>query len=890
MLNLFIKKYTVSISIAGILFACFSGTVLAAATSSDPGRLAVGARALSMGNAFTALSDDPSAIFTNPAGILLFDNMQFTSMYATIFDELHYKQAGLAFPLGSGMGGVGFVGNSIDGIGLTKISTANNRPYLDKDTTFHDDIFYLTYAENITSYLKPLQWPGDVLLGSSLKFYSKGSPDVDSYNGSGISADLGMLYKWSPDITLGLQYRNFLPRFASFGSIKWAGSEDDLPSLLKLGSSINYYNWNLLANVDADIDPGLKKPMLFHLGGEWRPISAFIFRAGIDQLNNPLQNGNGVYSNYTFGLGAEISGVRFDYAYRAFYNEDANHLFTLTLLGEPGPYKWVNRPKTTYYGDGNRLGLLNAPVVKINSPEKNLVTSRSKIIITGSSSTAVTLNINGKDVFFKGGPSLNYVVDLNKLGRTTIDINMKYEGQDINILSKKVIHLQDAGGAIRDTDMPKFILNSEVSYNATATIPGKVLIKDILAMANIYTPTPKGKAPDFNTIMKIARSNNLIPETPKHPFDPEKPVSWGEALAIMAKIEGYKVDPRTSNPKAHWTTPFIRSAKDHQIIPGYWNKSPDAPINGREMLDILNNSNLGKNKVRDLVNWVWQDGDVAYDDGIKTQRFDRNQLMQRLEMSNQFSSSTEQIRNKRSLDYLNNYNSQADKPNNPSYADNPIDRASRLSKLYQDQFHKPLSKTGAVGDRLALPGSPVNTRSFYAEKQPKTPDYAADKNIQAPNVTNEASGKNSTRFSQEVAQTALNKKPINLPVLENVPPPTPASGNIPVSPSSDRENLTLNPVATTPNLPPKTLADYQVTQFPPQDSIIVEISIDDTDVVSHARSLDASSYAPRIYPLRINDTTLYELFLPPMPDKDKARERIKELRKLGYAAYQNEAP
>lgn len=899
-------------SAIGIFLYISAAPGLTTPMASDPGRLGVGARAMGMGNAFTALSDDASAIFTNPAGLMLFDNTQFTSMYSKVYEEFQYKQLGGTFPVGSGMAGVGFVGNSVGGIGLTDISTANNRPYLTKDATFHDDVYYFSYAENITNYLKPLKLNGDVLLGGAFKLYAKGSPEVAAYEGSGMGADLGMLYKWSPDITLGVHYKNFLPHIASMGTIKWAGSEDELPSVIKVGSAIHYNQWNLICNVDSDIDPGLKKPLLFHLGGEWQPIPYFAFRAGIDQLNNPQQTGTGVYSNYSVGCGIQFSGVRFDYAYRSFYNEDANHFFTLTYIGEPGGYKWVNKPKIQSGNGGGDLS--DMPNIRILSPVKNLVTNRSKLMINGVCSTPVTLNINGKDVFFKG-PTFNYTVDINKYGRTSVDVMLKYLGKDFPIYNKKIIHLQEKG-TLRDEDMPRSILNAEVSYNYTAPVPGKVLIKDILALANIYNTPSNGNNPDFDAAMRVAKRNRLIPEATGHPFEPEKPASWGAALALISKVEGLNVDTSNPDPKSHWSSPYIRAAKANQIIPNYWNKSPDSPISGRELVELINRTKMGRSKIRELVDWV-SDGDVAYDDGNKSQRFDRNEVLNKIETPMMYS--PDRYRPRRNLDFLNNYN-QAERSNNTAGGQNPVDRG-RLNILFQNQFHTPLIKSLDAGLRptpatrtlAAPPENPGNTREFFAEQQPEAPKTLPENTIKAPNIYGtpldklSTQGENNTRFSQENNQTKIPDRQarptLPEPPLPPTEPPTEAGSTAALPQTEPPAELTeptpaeAVPSASVPgivtlNTTPlviKPIENYLVNEFPPLNSIIVEIGIDKAQVAKNAMALEEHKYAPKVYPLIVNDTMLYELYLGQLEDETRTRDLIKELRKLGFAAYKNES-
>src|SRR5258708_5756670 len=64
--------------------------------------IGVGARAIGMGEAFTAMSDDVSSLYWNPAGIALLNQSQGSFMYNQSLKDLTYNNAAVATPLENG--------------------------------------------------------------------------------------------------------------------------------------------------------------------------------------------------------------------------------------------------------------------------------------------------------------------------------------------------------------------------------------------------------------------------------------------------------------------------------------------------------------------------------------------------------------------------------------------------------------------------------------------------------------------------------------------------------------------------------------------------------------------------------------------------------------------
>jgi len=98
-------------------------------------RMGVGARALAMGGAFTAIADDATAAYWNPAGLTKIENIEATFMYsANMSVDRQFNYFGYAHWLGVGGLGVSWINAGMsdmlhtDGGGnvLVKEDTGNN--------------------------------------------------------------------------------------------------------------------------------------------------------------------------------------------------------------------------------------------------------------------------------------------------------------------------------------------------------------------------------------------------------------------------------------------------------------------------------------------------------------------------------------------------------------------------------------------------------------------------------------------------------------------------------------------------------------------------------------------------------------------------------------------
>ncbi|OGC05698.1 hypothetical protein A2230_00035 [candidate division WOR-1 bacterium RIFOXYA2_FULL_36_21] len=313
--------------ITGIIFilTVMVGVVYGA-TAIDPTEIGVGARSLGMGKAYTAIADDGSAMFTNPAGLSKSSGFQIVSMNGNLLTEVPYTLVGLSQNMLEGTVAVGYVGLGMSGIQETVL--VNGTPEATgNEASFGNSVFNISYSTDIekvdifnrinTGIFR------DIKMGASVKFinqgYSGGGTSFSSGNKSGLDVDLGLISKIGKNETVGLAIKNILPG-NNIGA-------EELPMSITAGFSNKFEKLNLLLAVDLEV----RDSYLFHVGCEWKPIEFISLRGGIDQS----PSGGEVVTNTATGVGINIKGFTFDYAYHTYAElvEFSTHYFSIGYSG-----------------------------------------------------------------------------------------------------------------------------------------------------------------------------------------------------------------------------------------------------------------------------------------------------------------------------------------------------------------------------------------------------------------------------------------------------------------------------------------------------------------------------------------------------------------------------
>jgi len=182
----------------GITFVSFSQNFNDALRLSDPG-LGSNARALGMGNAYDAVSDDFSAVYFNPAGLGLMRSMEFAGSFN--FDSFNnnttfFNQSTKDNNSSTNLGQVGFVfplptmrGSMVLAMGFSRSKSFNSVLKFDGYNSTNT-----SKIQHLVNYNDPLTWELYLSEGSS---QSQSTIFNGGLNQSGTVKQEGSINKWS---------------------------------------------------------------------------------------------------------------------------------------------------------------------------------------------------------------------------------------------------------------------------------------------------------------------------------------------------------------------------------------------------------------------------------------------------------------------------------------------------------------------------------------------------------------------------------------------------------------------------------------------------------------------------------------------------------------------
>jgi len=283
------------------------------AGTESPFSLGFGARAIGLGQAYTALAQDPTAVFWNPAGLEFINQQSATFFHTTLFDQTHYDFLGYAYPtldLGSFGIGIGRIGvEGIDG----------RDPFQNPTSEFGYSEYQVFF-----SYAKKLPWY-NITPGITARWVRQGFTNQGDDSDAGIAADIGIMYRpdwignaFIQDWSFGLNIKNvFAPQLRTGDDI------DDYPLTTKLGfmKKIRFGQGGAF-NVLFDLNHSTGRDMKFHFGSEYDFSDMGRVRLGF--------NGSAL----AFGLGGKYDMSEIDYGYNAMeYSQvfSATHRISVTV-------------------------------------------------------------------------------------------------------------------------------------------------------------------------------------------------------------------------------------------------------------------------------------------------------------------------------------------------------------------------------------------------------------------------------------------------------------------------------------------------------------------------------------------------------------------------------
>lgn len=611
-------------SLLVLLCVCFLSLMVWAANAPDPLKVGVGARGLGLGRSLSAMGDDVTCMYANPAGLTSLADWQMTSMSGKLLDEFNYQSISGAIPTNFGVVGIGFVGANIGGAKPTTMD-AFQRVIVDTsqpEMAYFNNAYVLSYASAVSRFLRwdPLK---TMTFGVNYKIFSVGlsGDGITKGNASGMEIDLGVLYPVKEWLTIGLAGQNLLP-FSMGGKLTYGtGHAETFPAIARLGgvfkilgptSALKVSDQKLDLLIDFEQQITRKNyPFLYRAGIEWSPIRMLAVRLGLDQVVIAENNGTSIVanSNFTAGVGLTYQKFRFDYAYYQMPGAAnvANQYFSLSygLPTEKVVYLVVDVPldKSIVYQELVRTsGKVKVPDVS----KLTIGTMEAVIAKVGAFKEDVFLNTGKNSVWYKAYNKANKVMAEIKLRVLRL---LSFPDVAEDYWAKQQIGVVATLGIIQGYPDGKFKPEGEITRAEMATL----LIKAAGYLQGKAGPSAfKDMKEDHwaGPFINQAYEIKIIEGYPDKTFRPKGNITRAEGLAMIARFA--KIEKTTYNNEFvdifsnHWIAPTLAGAKASGIVQYLDGKDfePSKQLTRAEVVEMLFRTPFVKDLYKDLLDFT----------------------------------------------------------------------------------------------------------------------------------------------------------------------------------------------------------------------------------------------------------------------------------------------
>jgi len=255
----------------------------------------VGARALGLGGAFSAVANDATATYWNPAGLAAANPVQISFMHDVLFLDTSFDFLATSIPTKSfGSFGAAFMALSSGGF---EQRTALNEVVGEFDT--RDMAFLLSWSTELSRRFS---------VGVNYKLVNQ---SILSQSGTGHGVDLGIKSQLSNYLSAGLVLRNLIKPKVTPGE-----STQEFPTQIGAGLAASLLNDQLLLSAEYSKINGWGDPTL-HMGAEFRFANQVAVRVGLSD------------DNATFGMGLGLDNLGLGYSNVGSSDLGSSHRFSL---------------------------------------------------------------------------------------------------------------------------------------------------------------------------------------------------------------------------------------------------------------------------------------------------------------------------------------------------------------------------------------------------------------------------------------------------------------------------------------------------------------------------------------------------------------------------------
>jgi hypothetical protein len=365
--------------------------------------------------------------------------------------------------------------------------------------------------------------------------------------------------------------------------------------------------------------------MVWHLGAEWRPVKILALRIGVDQdTGGDGAGGLEVVSDQTYGVGMQLAGLNFDYAYHTFTGapDTSNHFFSLSykftprLEKEKGKAIVVTAPPDKLI-TFEATTLVEGQVVDPNIRRLSVAELPVKFTLTGDFQTRADLEIGKNGIVLLGRDSRNVKVAEDKLRVLRLkpfpDVKAGYWVRlPISVLAMQKIITGYPNGTFKPQG------------NITRAEMCTLLMKTRLQARTLGSDTAEARAKDFPPVfldvapkhwaskyVKQAAELEVVKGYPDGTFKPSANITRAEGLAMIARFAGISRDAAyvaafPDVPSAYWAAPIISGAYQAGILEYLrdQNFEPKKLLTRAETVEMLYKTQYVKDLLaKDLLDW-----------------------------------------------------------------------------------------------------------------------------------------------------------------------------------------------------------------------------------------------------------------------------------------------
>jgi len=254
-------------------------------------KIGVGGRAIGLGGAYTAVAEDATATYWNPAGLAFLQRGELSFTHNRWIQDVKSEFVGMAFPKGKSSFGLSFISTNVDGIERRIKPTTKPIGIIQA----HDVAAALSYSRKLG---ENLSW------GITFKYlYEK----IYIESAWGLAVDFGLLYRTGiPGLKLGLSGQNFGK------TSKFKEKPISLPRIFRIGMAYSLPQEILGGSflLATDLVHLLGSNSHVNIGAEFNFQEKLFFRMGYQ--TNYKERG------LTWGIGLGMSRCRLDWGYMPF--------------------------------------------------------------------------------------------------------------------------------------------------------------------------------------------------------------------------------------------------------------------------------------------------------------------------------------------------------------------------------------------------------------------------------------------------------------------------------------------------------------------------------------------------------------------------------------------